>query len=192
MANAYYVHESSVVDEGAQIGAGTRIWHFCHVMGGAVVGEDCNIGQNVFIDNHAVLGNRIKVQNNVSIYQGVRLDDDVFIGPSVVFTNVLNPRSFISRKNEFRTTVVRQGVSIGANATIICGVEIGAYAFIGAGAVVTDNVASFSLILGNPGRQAGWISKSGHRLEFNQEGVACCPADGTRYLLINNKVSAIS
>lgn len=157
----YFVHPTAVVDEGAQIGKGTRIWHFCHLMPQTVLGEDCILGQNVFIDNNARIGDRVKVQNNVSIYNGVVVEDDVFLGPSVVFTNVINPRSFIERKSEFRPTIIRKGATIGANATILCGVEIGEYAMIGAGAVVTRNVLPYALVVGNPARQTGWVNKDG-------------------------------
>lgn len=157
----YFVHPTAVVDEGAQIGKGTRIWHFCHLMPQTVLGEDCILGQNVFIDNNARIGDRVKVQNNVSIYNGVVVEDDVFLGPSVVFTNVINPRSFIERKSEFQPTIIRKGATIGANATILCGVEIGEYAMIGAGAVVTRNVLPYALVVGNPARQTGWVNKDG-------------------------------
>ncbi|MDX1956004.1 MAG: acyltransferase [Chitinophagaceae bacterium] len=157
----YFVHPTAIVDEGAQIGKGTRIWHFCHLMPQTVLGEDCILGQNVFIDNNARIGDRVKVQNNVSIYNGVVVEDDVFLGPSVVFTNVINPRSFIERKSEFRPTIIRKGATIGANATILCGVEIGEYAMIGAGAVVTRNVLPYALVVGNPARQTGWVNKDG-------------------------------
>lgn len=157
----YFVHPTAVIDEGAQIGKGTRIWHFCHLMPQTVLGEDCILGQNVFIDNNARIGDRVKVQNNVSIYNGVVVEDDVFLGPSVVFTNVINPRSFIERKSEFQPTIIRKGATIGANATILCGVEIGEYAMIGAGAVVTRNVLPYALVVGNPARQTGWVNKDG-------------------------------
>ncbi|MCO6497408.1 MAG: N-acetyltransferase [Chitinophagaceae bacterium] len=157
----YFVHESSVIDEGAVIGEGTKIWHFCHVMPKAVIGDNCNIGQNVFVDNNAAIGNRVKIQNNVSIYNGVELEDDVFVGPSVVFTNVINPRSFIERKDQFKKTLVRKGASIGANATIVCGVEIGAYALIGAGAVVTKDIPDFAIAVGNPAKITGYTNEEG-------------------------------
>lgn len=156
-----YVHPSSVVDDGAQIGDGTQVWHFCHIMPGAVIGERCNLGQNVFVDNNVVIGNGVKIQNNVSVYNGVRLEDDVFIGPSVVFTNVTNPRSFVDRKHEFKQTFVKQGASIGANVTIVCGITIGKYAMIGAGTVVTKDVADFALVVGNPQRQVGTVNEEG-------------------------------
>jgi len=163
--NNYQAHPTAVVDEGVVIGKGTKIWHFSHIMSGAIIGEDCIIGQNVFIAPQAMLGNNVKVQNNVSVYTGVVCEDDVFLGPSCVFTNVINPRSFISRKEEFRTTLVKKGATIGANATIICGVTIGEYALIGAGAVVTKDVPDYALVVGNPGRQTGWVDKEGNTIE---------------------------
>jgi len=178
-----YIHHTAVIDAGAQVGAGTRIWHFCHLMPRAIVGEQCNIGQNVFIDNDVVIGHRVKIQNNVSVYKGVMIGDDVFLGPSMVFTNVVNPRSFIERKDAFRPTVVGRGATIGANATIVCGVEIGSYALIGAGAVVTKHVKPFALVVGNPARQAGWVSKNAYRLIFNDKGEATCPSGGEQYRL---------
>ena len=182
-------HISAVIDEGAQIGDGTNIWHFSHVMPHALIGKNCNIGQNVFIDNAVVIGNGVKIQNNVSVYNGVRCEDEVFIGPSVVFTNVINPRSAIERKNEFKKTIVRKGASIGANATIICGNEIGQYAMIGAGAVVTKNVKPYALVVGNPAKQIGWVSEFGNRLVFEERGNAVCPESGIRYFLENENVS---
>lgn len=167
----WFVHESAIVDKGASIGSGTKIWHFSHVMATAVIGEGCTIGQNVYIDKEVTIGNGVKIQNNVSVYKGVVIEQDVFLGPSVVFTNVMNPRSFIERKQEFKQTLVRKGASIGANATIICGVEIGAYAMIGAGAVITKNVEPFALVIGNPGKQIGWVSRAGNRLNFSDEPV---------------------
>lgn len=164
MAN-YQVHPTAVIDAGAQIGSDTCIWHFCHLMPGAVVGSNCNIGQNVFIDNNVKIGNGVKIQNNVSVYHSVTLEDDVFVGPSVVFTNVINPRSFIERKNEFKPTLVQQGASIGANATIVCGITIGAYAFIAAGAVVTKDVPAYALVMGSPARQTGWVNKEGNKVD---------------------------
>ena len=175
----FFVHPSAVIDEGAQIGTGTKIWHFCHLMPTCKVGERCNIGQNVYIDNNTVIGNGVKIQNNVSVYNGVIIEDDVFLGPSMVFTNVINPRSFIERKEEFKKTIVRKGATIGANATILCGIEIGAYAMIGAGAVVIKNVLPYAIMTGNPARQTGWISEAGIKLDFN--------ADGTCYLLPNRQ-----
>ena len=176
-------HISAVIDEGAQIGNGTNIWHFSHIMPGAVIGQNCNIGQNVFIDNNVVIGNGVKIQNNVSVYNGVVCEDEVFIGPSVVFTNVINPRSAIERKNEFKKTIVRKGASIGANATIVCGNEIGQYAMIGAGAVVTKNVKPYAVVVGNPAKQIGWVSEFGHRLVFEERGNAVCVESGERYYL---------
>lgn len=185
------VHPSSVVDEGASIGAGTKVWHFCHVMPRAVVGEGCNIGQNVFIDNDVLVGNGVKIQNNVSLYNGVVVEDDVFLGPSMVFTNVVNPRSFIERKTEFRRTVLRRGCTVGANATIVCGVEIGAYALIGAGTVVIRDVPAYALMVGNPARQAGWVSRSGERLVFNEEGFAWCASESAGYVLRDGRLEGV-
>ena len=186
------IHPTAIIDGGAQIGEGTRIWHFCHVMPRAVIGMDCNIGQNVFVDNNAIIGNGVKIQNNVSVYQGVVLEDGVFVGPSAVFTNVINPRSFIERKTEFKTILVKKGATIGANATIVCGISIGEYALIGAGAVVTKNVLAYGLMMGNPARQKGWISEQGHNLQFDEAGKAVCPGDGATYQLLNNTVRKIS
>ena len=177
----YFAHPSSIIDDGCIIGAGTKIWHFCHLMPGCIIGNNCNIGQNVFIASNVKLGNYVKVQNNVSIYEGVVCEDDVFIGPSAVFTNVINPRSAISRKNEFLQTLVKKGASIGANATIICGNEIGEYAFIGAGAVVTKTVLPYALIVGNPGKHVGWMSEYGEKLLFNKDGIAVCEKSNERY-----------
>jgi UDP-2-acetamido-3-amino-2,3-dideoxy-glucuronate N-acetyltransferase len=176
----YFAHESSYIDDGALIGAGTKIWHFCHVMPGAVIGERCNLGQNVVVMGGTRLGNNVKVQNNVSIYEGVVLEDDVFCGPSCVFTNVINPRSHISRKAEFRQTLVRRGATIGANATIICGVSLGEYSFVGAGAVVRSDVPAFALMVGVPARRVGWICQCGTRLQL-RDGRSACPACGARY-----------
>lgn len=187
-ANEFFVHPSSVVDKGAQIGAGTKIWHFSHLMSTCKVGERCNIGQNVYIDSHTVIGNGVKIQNNVSVYHGVIIEDDVFLGPSMVFTNVINPRSFIERKDEFKKTFIRRGATIGANATILCGIEIGAYAMIGAGAVVTKNVLPYSVMTGNPARQSGWVSEAGIRLDFDAGGMAVCGQTGKRYKLENGLV----
>lgn len=184
----YQAHPTAVIDPGAEIGAGTRIWHFCHLMTGCLIGEGCNLGQNVFVDRQVRVGNRVKVQNNVSLYQGVVLQDDVFVGPSAVFTNVINPRSFVERKTEFRKTMVEQGASIGANATIICGVHIGTYALVGAGSVVTRDVQPYALVIGNPARAVGWVSRSGHSLCFDAAGMARCPEDGTRYRLEGSMV----
>ncbi|WP_132052491.1 acyltransferase [Pseudocnuella soli] len=187
-----FIHPTAVVDEGAVIGAGTRIWHFCHLMPRSRVGQGCNIGQNVFIDNEVVVGNGVKVQNNVSLYNGVIVEDDTFIGPSAVFTNVINPRSFIERKSEFRTTLVRRGASIGANATIVCGVTIGEYALVGAGAVVTKDVPAYALVVGNPAQQQGWVSRAGYRLAFNSLGMATCTSTGEIYGLQNGRINMLS
>ena len=189
--NNYFVHESAYVDEGCEIGDGVKIWHFCHLMSGCKIGNNCNIGQNVVISSNVVLGNNVKVQNNVSIYDGVVCEDDVFLGPSMVFTNVLNPRSAIVRKHEYKATLVKKGASIGANATIVCGNSIGEYAFIGAGAVVTKDVLPYSLIVGNPGRQQGWVGEYGHKLEFNADNIASCEESGQTYSLENNMVRRI-
>ncbi|MBL7783875.1 MAG: N-acetyltransferase [Saprospiraceae bacterium] len=178
---AYYAHPTAVIDEGCQIGEGSKIWHFCHVMPQSTIGERCILGQNVVVSPNVTLGNNVKVQNNVSIYTGVICEDDTFLGPSVVFTNVINPRSFIERKNEFRTTLVKKGASIGANATIICGVTLGAYSMVGAGAVVTKDVPDFGLVVGNPARLTGWVSRFGHRLHFDAEGQATCPESRETY-----------
>ena len=190
MPDSYFVHESSYADDPVNIGAGTKIWHFSHVMGGAVIGEKCSIGQNVNISSRAVLGNNIKVQNNVSIYDEVILEDDVFCGPSMVFTNVINPRSHVSRKHEYKKTVVRQGASIGANATVVCGVEIGQYAFVGAGSVVTKDIPAFALVYGNPATQRGWMCQCGVKLDINN-GTPKCQACGTEYILDDNKLKMI-
>ncbi len=183
-----FIHLSAVVDAGAQIGSGTKIWHFSHLMAGAVIGSNCILGQNVFIDNGVTIGNGVKIQNNVSVYNGVIIGNDVFIGPSVVFTNVINPRSFIERKHEFKQTTIEKGVTLGANVTVICGITMGVYAFAGAGSVITSNVAPFALVYGNPARQKGWVSKAGQPLIFNELGESQCPQTGERYLLRNNKV----
>jgi UDP-2-acetamido-3-amino-2,3-dideoxy-glucuronate N-acetyltransferase len=183
-----YIHPTAVVDEGALIGEGSRIWHFTHLMPGCQLGQNCNVGQNVFIDNGVTIGDGVKIQNNVSVYKGVVIEDDVFLGPSAVFTNVINPRSFIERKHEFRQTVVRRGASIGANATIVCGVEIGMYALVGAGSVVTKDVLPFALVYGSPAVQQGWVSKAGMRLAFDEAGDARCEASGERYLLKDGRV----
>lgn len=183
----HFAHESAVIDEGALIGRGSTIWHFSHLMPGCRIGDNCNIGQNVVLSPEVVLGNNVKVQNNVSVYTGVICEDDVFLGPSMVFTNVINPRSFVNRKNEFKKTLVRKGASIGANATVVCGVEIGRYAMVGAGSVITKNVPAFALVYGVPAVQHGWISRYGHKLEFNQSGEATCPETGEVYLLQNGE-----
>jgi UDP-2-acetamido-3-amino-2,3-dideoxy-glucuronate N-acetyltransferase len=183
MEKVYFSHETAVIDPGCIIGKGTKIWHFSHVMTGSRIGENCNIGQNVVVSPDVILGNNVKIQNNVSIYTGVICEDDVFLGPSMVFTNITNPRSAIIRKDQYARTHVGKGATIGANATIVCGHDIGAYAFIGAGAVVTKDVPAYALVLGNPGRQAGWMSEYGHRLSFNEEGIGICPESKERYLL---------
>lgn len=185
----YYAHPSAVIDEGCNIGAGTRIWHFSHIMPGCMIGDGCNIGQNVVISPDVVLGKNVKIQNNVSVYTGVVCEDDVFLGPSMVFTNVINPRSAVNRKNEYLRTFVRHGATIGANATIVCGIEIGEFAFIGAGAVVTKTVAPYALVVGNPARQTGWMSEYGHKLQFNKDGQATCPESKVNYELKNGVVS---
>ena len=187
MAQDYFIHETAIVDEGAIVGTNTKIWHFCHVMPKARIGEACSLGQNVFVANGVVLGNNVKIQNNVSIYEGVICEDDVFLGPSMVFTNVINPRSGVNRKNEYQKTIVGKGASIGANATIVCGNNIGSYAFIGAGAVVTKEVLPYALVVGTPARQIGWMSEHGNRLEFDEYGLAICPLSQVKYKLINDK-----
>ena len=187
----YFAHETAVIDEGCTIGEGTKIWHFSHIMPNCVLGEGCNIGQNVVVSPEVILGNNVKVQNNVSIYTGVICEDDVFLGPSMVFTNVINPRSGVNRRDQYAKTTVRKGVSIGANATIVCGNEIGEYAFIGAGAVVTKEVPAYALLVGNPARQIGWMSKFGHRLSFDENGMAVCPESNEKYILANNTVRPI-
>lgn len=187
----YFAHETAVIDADCTIGKGTKIWHFSHVMSNCKLGENCNLGQNVVVSPDVVLGNNVKVQNNVSIYTGVICEDDVFLGPSMVFTNVLNPRSAINRRGEYLKTVVKKGVSIGANATIVCGHDIGEYAFIGAGAVVTKTVAPYALMVGNPARQLGWMSEFGHRLTFDNNGIAICPESNQKYELKNNQVQKI-
>jgi UDP-2-acetamido-3-amino-2,3-dideoxy-glucuronate N-acetyltransferase len=189
-SSPYYIHPSAIVDEGASIGRDTKIWHFCHVMSGSVIGNGCSLGQNVFTANKVTLGNNVKVQNNVSIYEGVICEDDVFLGPSMVFTNVINPRSHVSRKEEYKLTLVKKGASIGANATIVCGVTIGEYAFIGAGAVVTKDVPDYGLIVGNPGRLDGWMSAYGERLHF-AKGQAICAATGDQYQLLQGNVTKL-
>ncbi len=184
----YTAHPTAVIDEGAEIGTGTKIWHFSHIMGPCRIGENCNLGQNVVISPEVILGRNVKVQNNVSIYTGVTCDDDVFLGPSCVFTNVTNPRSGVNRRGQYAKTHVGKGASIGANATIVCGHDIGAYAFVGAGAVVTKNIPDYALVIGNPSRQVGWMSEYGHRLSFDDTGLATCPESGDRYELQSGKV----
>ena len=188
----FFAHESAYIDEGCSIGKGTKIWHFSHVMPNCTLGENCNIGQNVVISPNVTLGKNVKVQNNVSIYTGVFCEDDVFLGPSMVFTNVINPRSAVNRKSEYAKTTVKKGASIGANATIVCGNDIGEFAFIGAGAVVTKDVPAYALLVGNPARQTGWMSEFGHKLKFDNQGIATCPESNQQYRLENNKVSKIS
>ena len=187
----YFKHESAYVDEGCTIGNGTKIWHFSHIMPNCTIGENCNIGQNVVISPDVKLGRNVKIQNNVSVYTGVVCEDDVFLGPSMVFTNVINPRSAVSRKDEYRPTILRRGASIGANATIVCGNEIGEYALIGAGSVITKPVPAYALVVGNPARQIGWVSEYGHRLNFNSNGIAICPETNQEYKLENNSVTRI-
>ena len=188
MKQKYFAHETAVIDENCQIGEGTKIWHFSHIMTGCVIGANCNIGQNVVISPEVVLGNNVKVQNNVSVYTGVICEDDVFLGPSCVFTNVTNPRSAVNRKSQYAGTHVGKGATIGANATVVCGHDIGAYAFIGAGAVVTKHVPDYALLVGNPARQLGWMSEYGHRLYFDNEGIAECPESHEKYQLKDGKV----
>jgi UDP-2-acetamido-3-amino-2,3-dideoxy-glucuronate N-acetyltransferase len=188
----YFAHATAVIDEGCEIGKGTKIWHFSHIMPNSKIGENCNIGQNVVVSPRVVLGRNVKVQNNVSIYSVVICEDDVFLGPSMVFTNVINPRSAIIRKDEYQETLVKKGASIGANATIICGNEIGEYALVGAGSVVTKLVLPYALVVGNPSKQMGWVSEYGHRLKFDEKGIATCMESGERYQLKNNKVLKIS
>lgn len=189
MDTPYYSHPSSFIDTGASIGTGTKIWHFCHVMGTARIGDRCNIGQNVYIDSDVLIGNGVKIQNNVSVYKGVIIEDDVFLGPSMVFTNVINPRSFIERKTEFKPTIIKKGSSVGANATILCGVVVGEFSLIGAGSMIIKDVPPHALMVGNPARQIGWVSKSGNRLLFDNTGRYLAPDEGVEYLLHNDKVS---
>ncbi len=192
MIKKYFSHETSIIDESAIIGDDTKIWHFSHIMSNSIIGKNCNIGQNVVVSPGVVLGNNVKVQNNVSIYTGVLCEDDVFLGPSIVFTNVINPRSAVIRRNEFMKTLVCKGASIGANATIICGNKIGKYSLIGAGTVVTKDVLDYALVVGNPSRQIGWVSEFGHKLNFNSENLAFCPETNQKYKLNNNIVSKIN
>ncbi len=187
----YFAHETAIVDAGCNIGNGTKIWHFSHVMPDCTIGENCNIGQNVVVSPGVILGKNVKIQNNVSIYSGVECEDDVFLGPSMVFTNVINPRSAVNRRGEYSKTVVKRGASIGANATIVCGHDIGEFAFIGAGAVVTKHVPAFALMVGNPARQMGWMSEYGIRLEFDADGIAICKESGDKYQLLNQTVKKI-
>lgn len=187
----YFKHESAYVDQGCQIGKGTKIWHFSHIMPDCTIGENCNIGQNVVVSSDVVLGNNVKIQNNVSVYTGVICEDDVFLGPSMVFTNVTNPRSGVNRRGQYSKTVVKKGATIGANATIVCGHDIGRYAFVGAGSVVTKNVADYALVVGNPARQTGWMSEYGHKLKFDANGIAVCNESKQKYQLKNNIVIKI-
>ena len=191
MKELFSAHQSAVIDEGCMIGRGTKIWHFTHIMAGCIIGEECTIGQNVVVSPGVKLGDRVKVQNNVSIYTGVNCEDEVFIGPSAVFTNVINPRSAINRKNEFLATEIKKGATIGANATIICGISIGKYAFIGAGAVVTKSVPDYAIVVGNPAKQKGWMSAAGFSLKFDDEQLAICSQTGQRYSLINGSVKQV-
>lgn len=187
----YYKHESAFVDEGCRIGSGTKIWHFSHIMTGCVIGDNCNIGQNVVVSPDVVLGNNCKIQNNVSVYTGVHCEDDVFLGPSMVFTNVINPRAAVSRKDEYRPTVLKRGCTVGANATIVCGHTLGEYCLIGAGSVVTKDVEPYALMVGNPARRIGWVSRHGEKLHFDPNGIAICPATGEQYQFDNNKVTLL-
>ncbi len=191
MSVNYFAHETAVIDDGCIIGEGTKIWHFSHIMPNCTIGKKCNIGQNVVVSPDVVLGNNVKVQNNVSIYTGVICEDDVFLGPSMVFTNVINPRSAVIRKDEYKKTIVKKGASIGANSTIICGNNIGEFALIGAGAVVTKEVLPYALVVGNPSKQIGWISEYGHRLNFDDTSIAICPESKEKYKLHNNMVTKI-
>jgi UDP-2-acetamido-3-amino-2,3-dideoxy-glucuronate N-acetyltransferase len=191
MEKKYFAHPTAVIDDGCEIGEGVKIWHFSHIMAGCKIGDGCNFGQNVVVSPKVILGKNVRVQNNVSIYEGVICEDDVFLGPSMVFTNVINPRSAVSRKHEYLQTVVRRGASIGANATIVCGNEIGEYAFIGAGAVITKPVPAYALVVGNPAKQIGWMSEFGHRLNFDEKGLAVCIESEESYILENNRVRKI-
>lgn len=190
-SNPYFAHETAVIDANCRIGSGTKIWHFSHIMSDCTIGEKCNIGQNVVVSPQVVLGNNVKVQNNVSIYTGVICEDDVFLGPSMVFTNVINPRSAVIRKDEYKQTIVKKGASIGANATLICGNNIGEFALIGAGSVVTKEVKPYALVVGNPSKQIGWVSEYGHRLNFDEKGIAVCPETNEKYILADNLVKKI-
>lgn len=191
MDTSFFAHETAIIDAGCIIGEETKIWHFSHIMSCCTIGDHCSIGQNVVISPEVRIGNRVKIQNNVSVYTGVICEDDVFLGPSAVFTNVINPRSAIIRKNEYQTTLVKKGATIGANATIVCGITIGKYAFVGAGAVVTKNIPDYALVVGNPARQTGWMSEFGHKLKFNPEGIAVCPESQEQYRLGNGNVVKI-
>ncbi len=189
MNTPFFAHPTAVIDEGCQIGEGTKIWHFSHIMPNCSIGKNCNIGQNVVISPEVILGNNVKIQNNVSLYTGVTCEDDVFLGPSCVFTNVVNPRSAVNRRGQYAKTIVKKGASIGANATIVCGHDIGEFAFIGAGAVVTKTVPAYALVVGNPAKQIGWMSEYGHRLQFGTNGLATCPESREQYLLNSNTVT---
>jgi UDP-2-acetamido-3-amino-2,3-dideoxy-glucuronate N-acetyltransferase len=191
MEKEYFAHETAIIDDGCKIGKGTKIWHFSHIMSGSEIGENCNIGQNVVISPGVKLGKNVKVQNNVSIYTGVICEDDVFLGPSMVFTNIINPRSAIIRKDSYSATLVEKGASIGANSTIVCGNKIGTYSFIGAGAVVTKEVKPYALVIGNPARQTGWMSEYGHKLRFDSDGIASCPESREKYRITDGEVSKI-
>jgi len=188
----YFAHSTAIIDEGCKIGSGTKIWHFSHIMSNSVIGENCNLGQNVVISPEVILGNNVKVQNNVSIYTGVQCEDNVFLGPSCVFTNVTNPRSIVNRRGEYERTLVKEGASIGANATIVCGNDIGRFAFIGAGSVVTKSIPDYALVVGNPSKQVGWMSEFGHKLVFNSQGIATCPESGDKYELLDREVRKTS
>lgn len=188
---SYFAHSTAVIDDNCTIGEGTKIWHFSHIMPGCVIGNNCNLGQNVVVSPKVVLGNNVRVQNNVSIYEGVICEDDVFLGPSMVLTNVINPRSAVSRKTEYKTTLIKKGATIGANATIVCGNTIGEYAFIGAGTVITKDVLPYALVVGNPGRQTGWMSEYGHRLKFDKDNIAVCPESNQQYKLDGNIITRI-
>jgi UDP-2-acetamido-3-amino-2,3-dideoxy-glucuronate N-acetyltransferase len=188
----YFIHETSVIDEGSEIGENTKIWHFTHVMPKSIIGKNCNIGQNVFIDNNVKIGNGVKIQNNVSVYNSVIVEDDCFLGPSMVFTNVVNPRAHIERKHEYKTTLLKQGATIGANATIVCGITLGKYCLVGAGAVVIRDVPDFALIVGNPSKQIGWVSEAGIKLDFKNNNIAFCSETGQEYKIENNKVFRIN
>ena len=188
----YFAHETAVIDQGCSIGTGTKIWHFSHIMTNAIVGDNCNIGQNVVVSPMVILGDNVKIQNNVSVYTGVVCEDDVFMGPSMVFTNVTNPRSAVNRKSEYETTIVKKGATFGANCTIVCGNTIGKFAFIGAGSVVTRDVKPYALVVGNPGKQIGWMSEYGHRLDFKEDNIAICPESKEKYKLTNDFVEKLS
>jgi len=192
MDKKYFVHESSYIDDNVEIGEGTKIWHFCHILSNTKIGKKCSFGQNCVVGPNVKIGDNVKVQNNVSIYDGVEIEDDVFLGPSMVFTNVINPRAFINRKSEFKKTLLKKGCSIGANATIVCGVTIGEYALIGAGAVVTKDVKPYALMVGVPARQIGWVDKAGNRMKFDENGIAVDSFDGSRYVIINGELKVIS